>query len=99
MGEEGFRAARAVGADENFGSVAVSVGDLREGLVEDGDVVGCGVRSSVARPQDACEGLAGVVEEAEQRVATEATLVGGGGLFLLGVAGDQGRVDVQDQAR
>jgi len=31
-------------------------------------------------------------------VVAEAALVGGGGLFLLRVTGDQGRVDVQDQA-
>jgi hypothetical protein len=94
-----LRATGAVGADEDFGAVAVGVGDLCEGLVEDGDVVGGGVRSGVARPQEASEGLAGVVEEAEQRVVAEAAFVGGGGLLLLGVAGDQGGVDVQDQAR
>jgi hypothetical protein len=99
VGEEGFRAACAVGADEDFGAVAVGVGDLGESLVEDGDVVGCGVRSGIARSQDRGEGLAGVVQEAEQRVVAEAAFVGGGGLFLLGVAGDQGRVDVQDQTR
>ncbi|KOV67161.1 hypothetical protein ADL00_16380 [Streptomyces sp. AS58] len=31
-------------------------------------------------------------------MVAEAAFVGGGGLFLLGVAGDQGGVDVQDQA-
>lgn len=54
-------------------------------------------RSGIARPQDPDQGLAGVVQEAEQWVVAEATLVGRGGLFLLGVAGDQGGIDVQDQ--
>lgn len=67
MGEEGFRAARAVGADEDRGAVAVGIGNLRKGLVEDGYVVGCGVRSGVARSQDAGEGLASVVQEAEPK--------------------------------
>ena len=57
------------------------------------------VRSGAAWPQDAGEGLAGVVEEAQQRVVAEAAFAGRGGLFLPGVAGDQGGVDVQDQAR
>ena len=49
-------------------------------------------------PQQAGQGLAGVVQEAQQRVEAEAALVGGCGLLLLGVAGDQRGVDVQDQA-
>ena len=82
VGEEGLRAVGAVGADEDVGAVAVGVGHLREGLVEDGHVVGRGVRYGVARSQDPGEGLAGVVEEAEQRVVAEAALVVGGGLFF-----------------
>jgi len=39
-----------------------------------------------------------VVQEAQQRVVAEAALVGGDCLLLLGVAGDQGGVEVQDQA-
>jgi hypothetical protein len=99
VGQEGLGTARAVGADEDRGAVAVGVGDLGEGLVEDGDVVGGGVRAGVARSQETCQGLAGVVQEAQHRVVAEAAFVGGGGLFLLGVAGDQGGVDVQHQTR
>ncbi len=99
VGEEGLGAARAVGADEDRGPVAMRVRDLGKGLVEDRDVIGGGVRSGVARPQETCQGLAGVVQEAEHRVVAEAALVGRGGLFLLGVAGDQCGVDVQHQAR
>lgn len=39
-----------------------------------------------------------VVREAQQRVVAEAALVAGGCLLLLGVAGDQGGVEVQEQA-
>jgi hypothetical protein len=42
VGEEGSGAACAVGADKDGGAVAVGVGDLREGVVQDGDVVGGG---------------------------------------------------------
>jgi len=65
VGKEGLGAARAVGADEDRGAVAVGVGDLGEGGVDDGDVVGGGVGSGVSGSQDAGQGLAGVVEEAE----------------------------------
>jgi hypothetical protein len=57
--------------------VAVGVGDLREGCVDDRDVVGGGVRSGVAGSHNTGEGLAGVVEEAQHRVVAEAALVGG----------------------
>ncbi len=99
VGQERLGAARAVGADEDRGAVAVGVGNLGEGLFEEGDVVGGGVRSGVARPQETGEGLAGVVQEAEHRVVAEAAFVGGGGLFFLGVTGNQDGIDVQDQAR
>lgn len=81
------------------GAVAVGVGDLREGLTKKTDVVGRGVRPGVARSQDAGEGRAGAVEEAEHRVIAEAAFVDGGALLPLGVAGDKGAIDVQDQAR
>ena len=42
--------------------MAVGVGDLGQGLIEDGDVVGGGVRAGVAWPQHAGQGLAGVVQ-------------------------------------
>lgn len=80
-----------------FGAVAVGVGELGERGVEHGDVVLSGVGRGVAGPQQAGQGLAGVVEEAQQRVVAEAVFVGRRRVLLLGVAGDQGGVDVQDQ--
>lgn len=98
MCEERLRAACAVGADQDVGAVPVGVGDLREGLVEHGDVIGGGVVSGVARPQQPGHRLAGVDQETQQRVEPEAAFVGGCGLVFLGVAGDQRGVEGQDQA-
>ena len=98
VGEEGFRGSGAVGADQDRGAVPVSVGDLREGVVQHRDVVGCDVGSGVAGTQPAGHGLAGVRGETQQRVEAEAARVGRGGLFLVRVAGDQCGVEVQDQA-
>ena len=39
-----------------------------QGLVEDGDVVGGGVRFGIARAQQPGEGLTGAVQETQQRV-------------------------------
>lgn len=49
----------------------VHVGDLRQGQVQDLDVVGGGVRPGVARAQHPGQGLAGGIQEAEQRVVAE----------------------------
>ncbi|MFI9122319.1 hypothetical protein ACIGW0_23455 [Streptomyces bikiniensis] len=49
--QERFGSSGAVGADEENGAVAAGVGDLGQGRVQDGDVVGGGVGSGVARPQ------------------------------------------------
>lgn len=99
VGEEGFCASGAVGADEDAGAVTVGVGDLGQGRVQDGDVVGGGVGTGVARPQHSGQGFAGVVQEAQQRVVAEPAFVGGRCLFLVRVAGDEGGIEVQDQAR
>ena len=56
------------------GAVAVRVGDLRQRLVQDGDVVGGGVRPGAARAQQPGQRLAGVVQEAQQRVVAEGLL-------------------------
>ncbi len=77
--------------------MAVCVGDLGKGLVEDGDVVSGGVGTGVAGPEQCGQGFAGVVQEAQQWVVAEAALVGGRRLLLLGVAGNQGGVEVQDK--
>ncbi|KOT97337.1 hypothetical protein ADK87_19605 [Streptomyces sp. NRRL F-4711] len=96
--QECLGASGAVGPDEQVGAVAVGVGDLGQGLVQDGDVIGGGVGPGVARPEQTGQGFAGVVQEAQDRVVAEAALVSGSRMLLLGVAGDQGGVDVQDQA-
>ena len=49
VGQEGVAGAGRVAADQDVGAVAVGVGDLRQRLVEHGDVVGGGVRPGVAR--------------------------------------------------
>lgn len=98
MLQERFRSAGTVRADEEGCAVAVGVGDLGKCLVEDGDVVGGGVGAGVSRPQQAGQGFAGVVQEAQQRVVAETAFVGRRCLLLLGVAGHQGGVEVQDQA-
>ncbi|GAB2868991.1 hypothetical protein GCM10027074_40810 [Streptomyces deserti] len=77
--------------------MAVGVGDLGKRLVEDGDVVGGGVGIGVAGPEDLGQGFAGVVQEAQQRVVAEAALVGRRRLLYVGVAGNQGGVEVQDK--
>jgi len=92
-GQEPLGAASGVGshydvAFDRHGVVAGSVatadrgGELADCLVQDGDVIGDGVRPSVARPQQASEGLAGRVSEAEHRVEPEPALVRGRGLVL-----------------
>jgi hypothetical protein len=78
VGEEGFRGSGTVGADEDVGAVPVSVGDLRERLVEHRDVVGGSVGAGVTGPQPSRHGLAGVREETQQRMEAEAALVGRG---------------------
>ncbi len=50
VGQEGFRRSGTVGADEDVGAVPVSVGDLRERLVEHHNVIGGSVGSGVPGP-------------------------------------------------
>jgi hypothetical protein len=80
--------------------VAGGPGELRQGQVDQLDVVGGGVGTGVAWPQDPSQGLAGavaVVQEGDQRVEPEATLVGPGRALLWGVGIHQRAVDVDDQ--
>ena len=78
MGEETVAGASGIAAEQDRGAVPVGVGDLGEGLVENGDVVGGGVRPGPARAEQTGEGLTGVVQEAEQRVIAERLLPGPG---------------------
>jgi hypothetical protein len=66
VGEEAVTGSGRVTAEQDRGAVPVGVGDLGEGLVEDGDVVGGGVRAGPAFTQQPGEGFAGVVQEAQQ---------------------------------
>ncbi len=68
---------------------------LGDGRVEDGDVVGRVVGPGVARPQQTGQCLLGLVEKDEDRMVPIAALVVRGGFFLVGVRGEQRRVDVQ----
>jgi hypothetical protein len=81
VGEERLRAPGAVGADQDRVPVPVSVGNLLERGVEDGDVVGGGVGTGVARAQQGGEELAGVVAEREQGVVAEGVLERRRGMF------------------
>lgn len=63
---------------QDRGAVPDRVEDLGEGLVEDGDVVGGGVRAGPAFAEQPGEGFAGVVQETQQRMETERLLPGTG---------------------
>jgi hypothetical protein len=66
-------------------------------------VVGGGVAACVARAQQYRERFPGavgsVVDERAERMESVSAFVGGFGVLLIGVRGDQGRVEVDDQRR
>ena len=98
--EELVGAAAGVGAYEGPPSAPVLLRQLGQGQTSGGDVVGGGVATRVAGPQQAGDRLSGsftaVVDEREQRVVAEGLLPGRGGVFFLGVRQDQHAVDVHD---
>jgi hypothetical protein len=63
VGEEPLGAAGGVRPDQDRGAVPVGVGDLGQGLVQDGDVIGGGVRPGPAFAQHPGQRFSGVVEE------------------------------------
>jgi hypothetical protein len=63
VGEERFRAAGGVGADQHRPAMSVGVGNLRLRGIENRDVVGGGVDTGVAAAESGGEELAGVVAE------------------------------------
>lgn len=69
-------------------------GRMGHGRLDHCQLVGPGVGVGVARSQDAGQGFAGVIGEAEDGVGA-ALEVAGGGLLVLGVDIDQGGVDVE----
>jgi hypothetical protein len=71
----------------------------RQRMVQDGDVVGGGVRPGAAAAQQSGQGFTpgdlGAVEEGQQRMVTEGLLPGRRRqLFVVGVINDQSGVDV-----
>jgi len=86
--------AGAVDADEDLH--AALGWDLGDRGGEHGEVVGHGVGSGVARAQQHLQALAGVGAPRRERVEAEAFLEGGGRPVLVGVRGDQGGVQVDD---
>jgi hypothetical protein len=91
--------AAGVGADQQR-LVAGELGELRERQVDHLDVVGGAVGAGVARPEDPGQGLAGAiaaVQEGDQRVETEAALVGPSRALLVGVGVQQRAVHIHHQ--
>jgi hypothetical protein len=77
--------------------MAVGVRDLRQRLVQHGDVVRSGVRPGVARSEQTRQRFTGRVEKAQQRVVAPRLLPGLGSLFLLRVAEHDRGVDVEHE--
>ncbi len=92
------RRARGIGAYHDLDRLDQVLGDLRERVLDDRDVIGGSVRTRVARPQTRGQRLAGLVAIGHQRMKAIAALVGPGRPFLVGVAADQRRVDVDRDA-
>ena len=97
VGEELVAATGRVGPDEDRAAVAVRVGKLVQGLVQDGDVVGGGVAAGVTRTQHPGQGFTGGVEETQQRVVAEGVFPGRRRRFLLRMRRHDCRVDVQHE--
>jgi hypothetical protein len=95
VGQEHLRGAGGVGAHQDRDTVPVLVRDLRQCLIEHGDVVGGGVAAGVARPQDRREELAGVVQPGTDRVEPEGVLERRAGLFLLAVRDHHRRIEIE----
>lgn len=91
--------AGGVGAYQDRLAVAVRFGDLGQAGVQDRDVVGGGVAAGVAGPQDAGEGLVGVVQEPEDRVVAERMFERRRRLLFLRMADHHAGVQVDDQTR
>ena len=106
---EGTHRTGAVGADHDpvgnaVGVVAIAVADppcfgqRGDSGIDDGQLVGPAVGRGVARSQQAGEGLAGGIGEAQHGMkAVPALVVAGGGLLVGRVDLDQGGVDVEDR--
>jgi len=75
-------------------------GNCANASADHADVIGGGVGPSISRPEQERQRFPGapgaVVNEREQRVKPEASLVGRGGVFLLRVRPHQARVQIDD---
>jgi hypothetical protein len=99
VGEELSGAARGVGADEDVGAVTVLVRQLLEGLVEDGDVIGGGIRAGVTPTQPPARNSPVLSGERQHRVVAEAALKRRRRGLLLAVADHDRGVQVDHQHR
>ena len=90
-GDQGVGVARAVRADQDL-LAAPPVWDLAQRPVQHGEVVGGGVAAGVARAQQHCEGLAGVVQPGPEGVMAEAALEVPASIFLVRVGRDSSGV-------
>ena len=91
--DQGVGVARAVPADDDL-LAAPPVRDLREGPVQDGQVIGGGVAAGVTRAQQHRDGLVAVVQPRAQGVMTEAALKVPADVLLVRMGRDQRRVEV-----
>ena len=95
--KEGVRGPSRVAAHQGA-AIGGALGQLGEGELKHGNVVGGRIGSSVAGTQDGGESLTGAGLAAEQRVEAVAVRVGARRALLLEVRGEQGGVDVEDDA-
>ena len=98
VGGEGVGGAADVGAGEDL-AIELFGGQLLERQLQNREVIGGGVGAGVAGTKQPGERLAGLVEVAEQGVKAKGALVGAGGALLLGVRGEDRRVDVEGDRR
>ena len=91
------RGAGAIDAQQQLDRFDVLGRDLSDRLLGDGDLVGGGVGAGVAGPQLAGERLPGLIGVGEHRVKAEAALEVARRTLLVGMTGDQRRVQIDRQ--
>ena len=87
--------ARAVGADDDLPLVRIH-GELGQGGVQYGDVVGRRARPRIPGPEERDQGFPRGIERRHERVEAIAALVRGGRPLFIGMSRHQGPVDVDD---
>lgn len=91
---EVVRGAAGVGTGQDL-HPRCGLGQLLQGLLQHGDVIGRGVGAGVAWPQDGSQRLAALVQVAGQRMEAEPSLEVPRRSLLLGVGRDQRGVEVE----